>query len=279
MLLVLLLVLIGIAIAGVPENEFDFALMGDKTGEAVAGVWEQVWRQTGAETPAFVLTAGDTIQGLDDGQTGAEWKQALQFLSQFNRRFPIYFTPGNHDVWSAASAAAYQHYTKHPLHYSFDYHQVHVTVLNDHENNATAPLAADELAFLENDLKQHAAQPLKFVISHRPFWILSAAMGTSESSAQRIAKRYGVQYFLAGHIHQLLHFSVAGVEYISLPSAGGHLRLSKAYQDGWFFGHTVVHVRRGVAQVAIEETQPPFGEGRITKLSDWTAAGLSRSAK
>lgn len=273
------LVLGGSLIAAVTDDDFQFALMGDRTGETVPGVWEQVWRETSAEKPAFVVTAGDTIQGLDDKQTDAEWKQALQFLSPFTRRFDIYFTPGNHDVWSEASAAAYERYTKRPLHYGFDYHQAHFTVLNDHDNSATAPLASDELAFLESDLKENATQPLKFVVSHRPFWIFSAAMRTADSAAQRIATQYGVEYFIAGHIHQMLHFSVNGIEYISLPSAGGHLRLSKAYKDGWFFGHSVVHVKGGAAQITIEEARPPFGEGRITKLSDWTAAGLAASTK
>jgi hypothetical protein len=45
-------------------------------------------------------------------------------------------------------------------------------------------------------------------------------------------------------VHQLLHVSFDGVTYFCAPSAGGHLRASEKYQDGWFFGYTVSH-RRG----------------------------------
>jgi 3',5'-cyclic AMP phosphodiesterase CpdA len=253
--------------------------MGDHTGEAVPGVWEQAWREAAAEKPAFVLTIGDTIQGLADNETDTEWKQALHFLAPFEKQFPVYLTPGNHDIWSAESAAAYQRYTKRPLHYSFDWHQAHFTILDDHDNNAMAPLAASELEFLESDLEQHAAQPLKFIVSHRPFWIVNAALLSSDSPAQRLASRDGVQFFIAGHIHQMLHFTVGKISYVSLPSAGGHLRATKQYKDGWFFGHTLVHVHGSSVEMDIEETAAPFGKGRITHLNDWTGAGLAGSAK
>ena len=37
------------------------------------------------------------------------------------RSIPFYSAPGNHDVWSDASAKLFGKYTGHPLHYSFDY--------------------------------------------------------------------------------------------------------------------------------------------------------------
>ena len=58
-----------------------------------------------------------------------------------------------------------------------------------------------------------------------------------------MAKRYGVCCVIAGHVHQLIHADLEGVTYVSLPSAGGHLRLSGKYEDGWFFGWTGVEIR------------------------------------
>ena len=42
-----------------------------------------------------------------------------------------------------------------------------------------------------------------------------------------MAKQYGVCCVIAGHVHQLIHADLDGVTYVSLPSAGGHLRLSR----------------------------------------------------
>jgi hypothetical protein len=71
----------------------------------------------------------------------------------------------------------------------------------------------------------------------------------------------------------MLHMELNGVSYVSLPSAGGHLRLSGRYEDGWFFGHTLVEVRGRDVRFEIKEI-----EGRVTSLSDWGNVGLTKSA-
>ncbi len=111
-------------------EDFDFAILGDRTGEAVDGVYEEAWRETNLDHPAFVLTVGDTIQGDDDRTLEREWEEVEAILAPY-RRYTIFLTPGNHDVWSAASARAYVVHSKRPLHYGFDYKQVHITVLNN----------------------------------------------------------------------------------------------------------------------------------------------------
>ena len=83
-----------------------------------------------------------------------------------------------------------------------------------------------------------------------------------------------MRYVIAGHIHQMLHFEVDGVTYLSMPSAGGHLRLTKAYQNGWFLGHALVRANGPNLDFRIEEAKAPFGEGRATKLDDWGMLGL-----
>ena len=99
-----------------------------------------------------------------------------------------------------------------------------------------------ELTFLEQDLKAHASQPLKFIISHRPSWIVNVVLRDPNFPLHQLARKYGVQYVIAGHVHEMLHYTLDGIEYISAPSAGGHLRASGKYADGWFFGYTVVDV-------------------------------------
>lgn len=248
-----------------------FAILGDRTGEARPGVYEQVWSEVAAEKPAFVVTVGDTIEGLHDDRAAAEWKQVEGILDPY-RRFPIYLTPGNHDIWSAESERLFVEHARHPLHTSFDSGPIHVTILDDSRSDE---LSAGEMAFLESDLKAHAAQPVKFIVSHRPSWILNVALQNPDFPLHRLAKQYGVQYVVAGHIHQMLRFQLQGVTYLSMPSAGGHLRASQAYRDGWFFGHALVEVRAGEIRFQIEEVKPPYGQGRVTQARDWGMAGLN----
>ena len=85
----------------------------------------------------------------------------------------------------------------------------------------------------------------------------------------QLAKKYGVQYVISGHVHQMIHANLEGIQYLSMPSAGGHLRGTEKYEDGWFFAHTRVDVTDTAVNFQIKEIH-----GRITTLADWTASGL-----
>jgi 3',5'-cyclic-AMP phosphodiesterase len=251
--------------------EIRFAILGDRTGEAVPGVYEEAWRETNLDHPDFALTLGDTIQGGNDETLNAEWQEVMRMLTPY-RGHPIFFTAGNHDIWSDASARAFEKFTKHPPHYSFDYQEAHFTVL---DNSRSDDLPATELAFLEKDLQLHAKQPVKFIVSHRPSWILHVVLGDSSFALHQLAKRYGVKYVVAGHLHQMLHFELDGITYLSMASAGGHLREDKAYEKGWFFAHTLATVKGQAVRFEIKELTPPFGKARTTTPADWGVAGLT----
>jgi Icc protein len=252
-------------------DSFRFEILGDRTGEAQPGVYQEAWSEAAADRPAFVLTVGDTIQGGNDTTARAEWTAIEQILKPWHR-LPLYLTPGNHDIWSAESEALFREHAHHAPHYSFDYHQAHFTIL---DNSRTEQFSAEEMAFLEHDLDSHAEQPLKFIVSHRPSWIFDAMMGNSNSAVQRLGRQYGVRFVIAGHLHEMLHADVEGVAYVSMASSGGHLRASKKYEDGWFFEHTRVDVSGTGVHFEIHELQPPYGQGRVTELRDWGVAGLA----
>jgi 3',5'-cyclic-AMP phosphodiesterase len=251
------------------ETSFRFAILGDRTGEPQAGVYQQVWKEVAAEDPSFVLSVGDTIQGQNDEKAAMQWRGVDQLLLPY-RRYTLYLAPGNHDVWSAASERLFRQRAG-GLHYSFDYGRAHFTIL---DNSRTEELSNEELAFLESDLKAYAAQPLKFVISHRPSWLLNVALQNPNFALHQLARRYGVKYVIAGHVHQMMHFELEGITYVSMASSGGHLRSSGAYDDGWFFAHALVEVDGKNITFEIREVGPPNGHRRVTKLTDWGMRGL-----
>jgi predicted phosphodiesterase len=266
--------LAGISGAADPGS-FQFVILGDRTGETQPGVYERVWKETAADHPAFVVTVGDTIQGLNDATADAEWQEIQRILTPY-RRFPLYLAPGNHDIWSARSEALFRKYSGHPVHYSFDYGQAHFTIL---DNSRSEHFSVEELAFLDKDLQAHAAQPLKFIVSHRPSWIFDVVFNNPHFAVHQLAKKYGVRYVIAGHIHQMLHADLEGVTYLSMASSGGNLRASRKYEDGWFFAHTLVDVRGKEVDFLIIELKPPYGQGRITRPKDWGKTGLVEKGK
>jgi 3',5'-cyclic-AMP phosphodiesterase len=250
-----------------PEDSarFRFVLLGDRTGEAQAGVYERVWREVAAASPEFVVSVGDSIQGTDDATAAAEWREFRRILDPY-ARIPLYLAAGNHDVWGEPSARLFRQQAGHELHYGFDFRGAHFTVLDNSRSDAWPP---GELEWLEADLRAHSGAAPKFVISHRPSWIADAALGDKTGPLHRLAKRYGVCCIVAGHVHQLIHASLDGVEYLALPSAGAHLRLDARYEDGWFFGWTEVEVRGGEAAFRVHKL-----EGPVTPLAAWGRAGL-----
>jgi predicted phosphodiesterase len=267
----LLLIAAGGVVAYTSSSDgFHFVILGDRTGGAVPGVYEEAWRQANRDHPDFVISVGDTIEGGDDLTLDAQWQQIVHMLAAY-RRYRLFLTPGNHDVWSVASAKAFEKYSKRPLHYSFDYRQAHFTVL---DNSRSDTMPAEELAYLQKDLQIHQKKPVKFIFSHRPSWILQVVLGNPDFPLHRLAKRYGVKYVIAGHVHEMLHFEIDGITYLSIASSGGHLRGSKRYEDGWFFQHTLVTVRDASVNFKIKELGPPFGRSRVTQPAEWGAAGL-----
>jgi Icc protein len=257
------LAILVVAAAQQPDS-FRFVVLGDRTGETESGVYERVWKDAAAEHPAFTVSVGDTIQGLNDDTAESEWQRMEHILA-------TWLTPGNHDIWSERSEKLFRKYSGHALHYSFDYAQAHFTIL---DNSRSDQLSDAELTFLDDDLKKHTDQPLKFIVSHRPSWLLNAVIGDPNFRLHQIAKKYGARYVIAGHLHEMLHAELDGIDYISMVSAGGHLRASGKYQDGWFFGYAVVDVSGKGAEVRIRELGAPYGQARTTALKDWGKAGL-----
>lgn len=225
------------AAPGEPNN-FRFAIVGDRTGEAQPGVYEKVWREIDRSHPDFAINAGDVIQGGNDATAERQWRETREVWRRY--RYPLFFTPGNHDIWSAASERLYEKYTGRPPFYSFNYQDAHFTVL---DNSRTENLGDDQMKFLERDLEQNRERNPKFVFFHRPaLWLIPLKFQSGEFALHRLARKYRVAVVVSGHTHQFLRLERDGIVYLNAGSSGGHLRGSDPAQ-GWFFGWTLAVVK------------------------------------
>jgi Icc protein len=231
-------------VAAAPDparNDFRFSILGDRTGYAQPGVYERVWSELDSEHPDFVINVGDTIQGYNDATAASEWRALRPLWDRY--RYPIYFTPGNHDIWSEASRAIYEQQTKHPAFYGFNYQNAHFTVLDNSESSDLSLVLSDQqMQFLASDLAENQARDPKFVFFHKPFWLIPVKFQSSQFPFHQLIKRYGVRYVVSGHGHQYVRAVDEGIVYLEAPSSGGKLK-GQGSAQGWFFGHVLVSVK------------------------------------
>ena len=251
-----LLAIAGWSAAGEPRNNFRFSILGDRTGDAEPRVYEQVWRDLDRWHPDFVINVGDTIQGGNDAAAEAEW-QALRPI-WLRYKYPQFFTPGNHDIWSALSRKIYEKETGHPAFYGFNYQDTHFTVL---DNSQTENLSDQQMEFLQRDLEQNKDREPKFVLFHKPFWLIPVKFQSSQFPFHQLVKKYGVRYVISGHGHQFVRAGLDGVVYLEAGSSGAKLK-GQGFERGWFFGQILTHVNGSKVEMTVQEVGAPFGQGR-----------------
>jgi predicted phosphodiesterase len=248
-------------IAATPrETDFTFSILGDRTGDAQPGVYQEVWREIDAEHPDFVINVGDTIQGGNDATAPAEWRALRPFWSRYG--LEMFFTPGNHDIWSPASRRIYEQQTGRPAFYSFDYQTAHFIVLdNSQASDFSTSLSDDQMRFLARDLARNNARDPKFVFFHKPFWLIPVLLQNNQFPFQNLIAKYGVRFVVSGHTHHYSRSVDEGIIYLEAPSSGGRLK-GRGFAQGWFFGHLLVMVKGKKVDVTAEEIGAPFGEAR-----------------
>jgi predicted phosphodiesterase len=252
--------------ANPPQNDFRFSIVGDRTGDAQPGVYEQVWRELDAWHPDFVINVGDTIQGYNDATAALQWRALRPLWDHY--RYPIYFTPGNHDIWSPASRVIYEQQTKHAAFYGFNYQNAHFTVLDNSEaGDLSLALSDEQMQFLARDLAENQARDPKFVFFHKPFWLIPVKFQSSQFPFHQLIRKYGVRYVVSGHGHQYVRAVQDGIVYLEAPSSGGKLK-GQGLEQGWFYGHVLVMVKGSHVDMTIQEIGAPFSEGRSLRTLD-----------
>jgi hypothetical protein len=173
---------------------------------------EEAMAKIGAlpEKPAFMVHTGD-ITHLSKPE---EFDGADQVISK--ARLDTFYVPGEHDIVDADQGKAYlERYGKKVQAkgtgwYSFDKNGVHFVGLVNVANlkaGGLGTLGAEQLAFLEADLKGKSASTPIVLLAHIPLWTVAENWGWGTEDAEKalaLTKRFGSVTVLNGHIHQVM---------------------------------------------------------------------------
>jgi 3',5'-cyclic-AMP phosphodiesterase len=155
---------------------------------------------------AMMIHTGDVSHLSRD----AQFDTAQQIIGEAG--LETHYVPGEHDVLVDDGRGFFERFTKGGPRgwYSFDQGGVHFIGLNNVQTlkaGGMGNLGADQLAWLQDDLKGRAASQPIVVFAHIPLWTVYAEWGWgTDDSAQALSllRRFGSVTVLNGHIHQVM---------------------------------------------------------------------------
>jgi len=156
--------------------------------------------------PEFIIHTGDLSHTSKPGEF-----DTMDQLLKSAKTSQIFYVPGEHDTSVDDGKQYLERYgkgTKGNGWYSFDQKGVHfVGLVNVVGLEHLGKLGADQLQWLEADLKARSSSTPIVVFAHIPLWSVYPDWGWgTEDSAQALTflKRFGSVTVLNGHIHQVL---------------------------------------------------------------------------
>ena len=157
--------------------------------------------------PSFMIHTGD----ISHLSKASEFDDADRIISQ--SRLDVHYVPGEHDFLDPDRKFYMDRYGKAAKGagwYSFDANGVHfIGLVNvvDLKAGGLGNLGAEQLEWLEADVKSRSASTPIVVFAHIPLWTVYQDWGWgTEDGAQALTylKRFGSVTVLNGHIHQVM---------------------------------------------------------------------------
>ncbi len=220
--------------AHLAENPVRFAILGDRTGGHVEGIFGQIVNEAHRLKPEFVMTVGDMIEGYTEDTTvlNAEWQESLSLLEPLD--VPVYHTPGNHDITTDPLEEQYRRYIGEPV-YSFEHRGVHIIVLDNSRVDVEDELPPEQMEWLAGDLAANRDAAYTLVFLHKPYWYNTIAVGKPHALHSLLVE-HDVDAVITGHFHLYFSGEYDGIVYTSIGSSGGGMtdRLSGlGYHFAW----------------------------------------------
>jgi len=207
-----------------PSDSFRFAVLSDS--HKGWGVFKPIMKEIATDGCSFAVHCGDFVaQGKED-----RYRFFFRELAEVKGKTPIYFVPGNHDVYDKSNTYSLKNFHTYcgPDYYWFSWGNSAFVVLND----AQSTISDDQFRWLETTLRKLRGRFTHiFVFMHVPpfdpragkSYCLPEPIG---KRLMRLMERFKVDYVFSGHIHCYFREVINGVTYIVAPSTGGTPRCS-----------------------------------------------------
>jgi predicted phosphodiesterase len=203
-------------------KDFNFVIIGDRTGGHVPGVYGEVVDEINLLGPDVVVSVGDQIEGYteDVPTLEAQWDEYWDIAGKL--KAPLYLCPGNHDILNDAMLGVWRERTGREPCYSFDYEGVHFVVLDTGRWESSEEWLAESgyRGWLEKDLAKHKKDRMTVVVYHVPFWYDTLAEGEADP-LHEIFRANGVDAVFNGHYHLYANAEYDGIPYTMVGSSGG----------------------------------------------------------
>jgi hypothetical protein len=214
--------------ANIAPDQFQFAIISDRTGGHRAGVFSRAVQQINLLQPEFVMSVGDLIEGSPkEDQNQKEWTEFNGYVKQL--QMPFFYIPGNHDANLKVKADIWKEaYGRR--NFSFVYKNCLFVGLNtsdeDQDNPATddgykkVRIGAKQREWLKAELAKNSQVRWTFLFLHHPLWNFKALdeNGWLEVEDLLESRQYTV---FAGHVHVFRKSIRKGRNLYQLATTGG----------------------------------------------------------
>lgn len=203
-------------------NNFQFAIVTDRTGGARDGVFEDGVKKLNLVMPEFVMSVGDLIEGYTDdvAEIEKEWKEFNGFVNQL--KMPFFYLPGNHDITNPTMQKIWEE--KFGRRY---YHFVYKNVLfiamdsNDAEG-VGVDMSKEQVDYVKKAIADNPDVRWTFLFMHHPMWRVERIEGFTEIEEALEGRKYSMY---AGHVHGYMHEIRQDRNYYVLATTGGGSQL------------------------------------------------------
>ena len=201
-------------------------------------VADAMGKYCGAELCSYALGLGDNI--YPDGVKNQHDKKFIKFFEKpyASLKFPFYMTLGNHDLrgsWEAQVHYRSKRWLMPSRYYTVTHGNVQLWGIDSNLKAFQSPFSSKrQREWLEKSLAESKAR-YKIVFGHHPIYS-SGSHGGNFMVARYLKPlliKYGCQFYVAGHDHDLELIEYKGVRQI-ISGAGGKLRKIKGGKHSLF---------------------------------------------
>lgn len=202
------------------EDQFQFAIVTDRTGGHRPGVFMKGIRKLNLLQPEFVMSVGDMIEGYtqDVIELDRQWEEFNGFIDSLT--MPYFYVPGNHDLTNAVMDSVWRSRFG-PTYFHFIYKDVLFMGLNSEDQfrgSGRGTISDLQYEYIKKTLADNPDVRWTFLFMHQPLWLQAAPERWPDVEALLADRKHTV---FVGHVHHYVRYLRNNSRYYTLATTGG----------------------------------------------------------